>query len=585
MAVTIKDIAAAAGVSPSTVSRTCKDSPSISRDTKERIRRIMAQMGYEPNFEAEPSEAFSKTIGIILPSSQRDVYENAFHLEIIRGIGQFCNQRRYVNTVITGEDDAEVLDAIQSMVANTQADGFILLYSKKDCPVAAYLRSEGLLHVIVGKAAQSANQTIYIDNDNALAGEEATDYLYEMGHRRIAYFGVSNAMLFSAERKRGYQMSLLKHDITPREGDCVVVSLNHRLNILGYLDLSDFGEEYANSGNAGGDDIILALRWVRDNIAAFGGDPGCVTVFGQSGGGAKVTTLLQTPAADGLYHRAMIMSGVLEGLLNDSVGSGRDCVQALMQELGVQTAQQLETVPYHQLAQAYRNVSPALKAKGANVGQSPHPNRFYLGDPLHNGSGFRPETADIPVLIGTVYSEFYGFFDGLKGVGPEEAVGLSAAETLRKQFRTAYPHRPEEDLLLADTSFRAPTIKYVRERAKAGGKVYSYLFDQDFPLMGKSTPWHCADIPFVFHNTELVPVCAFEGAKQLEAEIFGAVMQFARTGAPGWAASTEDVEQTMLFGPQSRLVQNHDHALIEALAPFTDLRMKKATRAGGQIQH
>ena len=131
-----------------------------------------------------------------LPSSQRDVYENAFHLEIIRGIGQFCNQRRYVNTVITGEDDAEVLDAIQSMVANTQADGFILLYSKKDCPVAAYLRSEGLLHVIVGKAAQSANQTIYIDNDNALAGEEATDYLYEMGHRRIAYFGVSNAMLF-----------------------------------------------------------------------------------------------------------------------------------------------------------------------------------------------------------------------------------------------------------------------------------------------------------------------------------------------------------------------------------------------------
>ena len=144
-------------------------------------------------------------------------------MPFIWGIGQFCNQRRYVNTVITGEDDAEVLDAIQSMVANTQADGFILLYSKKDCPVAAYLRSEGLLHVIVGKAAQSANQTIYIDNDNALAGEEATDYLFEMGHRRIAYFGVSNAMLFSAERKRGYQMSLLKHGITPREGDCVEI--------------------------------------------------------------------------------------------------------------------------------------------------------------------------------------------------------------------------------------------------------------------------------------------------------------------------------------------------------------------------
>ena len=221
MAVTIKDVAAAAGVSPSTVSRTCKDSPSISRETKERVRRVMAQLGYEPSFEAEPIEAFSKTIGIILPSSQREVYENAFHLEIIRGIGQFCNQRRYVNTVITGEDDAEVLDAIQSMVANAQADGFILLYSKKNCPVTAYLRSEGLLHVIVGKAAQSANQTIYIDNDNALAAEEATDYLYELGHRRIAYLGASSEMLYAAERRRGYQMSLLKHGITPRENDCV----------------------------------------------------------------------------------------------------------------------------------------------------------------------------------------------------------------------------------------------------------------------------------------------------------------------------------------------------------------------------
>ena len=118
-----------------------------------------------------------------------------------------------VDAIIIRSDviDAEVLDAIQSMVANTQADGFILLYSKKDCPVAAYLRSEGLLHVIVGKAAQSANQTIYIDNDNALAGEEATDYLYEMGHRRIAYLGSDNAYMFTADRKRGYQAATVSY--------------------------------------------------------------------------------------------------------------------------------------------------------------------------------------------------------------------------------------------------------------------------------------------------------------------------------------------------------------------------------------
>lgn len=221
MAVTIKDVAAAAGVSPSTVSRTCKDSPSISRETKEKVRRIMAQLGYEPNFEVEPVEAFSKTIGIVLPASARDAYENAFYLETIRGISQFCNQRRYVNTIITGEDDAEILDTIQSMVANSQADGFIVLYSKKDCPVVEYLNNEGLLYVIIGKAVQSANQTIYIDNDNALAGEEATDHLYELGHRRIAYFGVSSENLFSSERKRGYQLSLLKHGIAPLEDYCV----------------------------------------------------------------------------------------------------------------------------------------------------------------------------------------------------------------------------------------------------------------------------------------------------------------------------------------------------------------------------
>ena len=94
-------------------------------------------------------------------------------------------------------------------------------------------------------------------------------------------------------------------------GDVVVISLNHRLNILGYLDLSPFGEEYKNSGNAGNADMVAALQWIHENIANFGGDPENVTLFGQSGGGAKVTTLLQTPAADGLFHKGIVMSGVL----------------------------------------------------------------------------------------------------------------------------------------------------------------------------------------------------------------------------------------------------------------------------------
>ena len=104
MAVTIRDVAALAGVSPSTVSRTCKNHPSISRETKEKVRQAMAQLGYEPNVPSGNGQA-SQLIGIILPPSSRDVYENAFYLEAIRGISQFCNGREYVSTIVTGQDD------------------------------------------------------------------------------------------------------------------------------------------------------------------------------------------------------------------------------------------------------------------------------------------------------------------------------------------------------------------------------------------------------------------------------------------------------------------------------------------------
>ncbi len=139
-----------------------------------------------------------------------------------------------------------------------------------------------------------------------------------------------------------------------RLGQVVVVSVNHRLNLLGYFDLSDFGEEYANSGNAGTDDLIAALRWVRDNIERFGGDPENVTLFGQSGGGAKITALLQSPGADGLFAKGINMSGVLQnGVVGSYAKSGRRLGEVMMQELGVHGVKELETVPYEALAAAY----------------------------------------------------------------------------------------------------------------------------------------------------------------------------------------------------------------------------------------
>ncbi|MDR3883979.1 LacI family DNA-binding transcriptional regulator [Dorea longicatena] len=239
MAVTIKDVAALAGVSPSTVSRTCKNNPSISEETKERVRKAMAKLGYEPNFQASNlASQNSRTIGIILPASAKEVYENSFYLEAIQGISHYCNGRQYMTTIVTGQDEAEILDAVRSMSRSGKVDGFIILYSKKDDPVIDYLFNEGLLYILIGKATQYTNQTIYIDNDNLLAGREATEYLYQLGHRRIAYLGSDSSLMFSADRKAGYQLALASHQLPVRPEYCVEVknvSENNEEAIRGLL--------------------------------------------------------------------------------------------------------------------------------------------------------------------------------------------------------------------------------------------------------------------------------------------------------------------------------------------------------------
>ena len=158
------------------------------------------------------------------------------------------------------------------------------------------------------------------------------------------------------------------------QGDAVVVSVNHRLNVLGYLDLSPFDKKYANSGNAGHADMVAALKWIHDNIGLFGGDPENVTIFGQSGGGMKVADLMQIADADGLFHRALIMSGVSNASLMPScTGNGHAIVSALLQELGLSENElgKLETIPYYELANAYKKVSPVLAMKGEYIGGGP----------------------------------------------------------------------------------------------------------------------------------------------------------------------------------------------------------------------
>ena len=224
MAVTIKDVAALAGVSPSTVSRTCKNNPSISEETKERVRKAMAELGYEPNFQASNLAAqISRSIGIILPPSPKETYENSFYLEAIRGISHYCNAHQYISTIVTGQNEEEILTAVRSMSRSGKVDGFIVLYSRVNDPVIDFLFSEGLLYILIGKPAQYTNHTIYIDNDNLLAGQEATEYLYALGHRKIAYLGVDNSLVFSANRKTGYMAALLNHGLTVQPEYCIEV--------------------------------------------------------------------------------------------------------------------------------------------------------------------------------------------------------------------------------------------------------------------------------------------------------------------------------------------------------------------------
>ena len=221
MAVTVKDVAKRAGVSPATVSRVCNNNPSISRETRERVQQAIAELGYELPNPPEPALMPAiKTIGIVLPPSTREAYENTFYLKAIRGISQVCNQRQVTGTVITGQDYTETLRSVQTLHRSGKADGFILLYSRRNDMVIDYLCEQGLLYVIIGKADDLAGQTMCIDNDNLLAGREAADYLYSLGHRRIGFLGPASDFLYASDRCAGYQLSLLLHGLPVQQEYC-----------------------------------------------------------------------------------------------------------------------------------------------------------------------------------------------------------------------------------------------------------------------------------------------------------------------------------------------------------------------------
>ena len=228
MSVTIKDVAALAGVSTSTVSRVCNNNPAISKETADRVRKAMADLGYEPNTSSEPAPPQPiKMIGIVLPPSDKEGFENNFFLKAIRGISQVCNQRQTASTIITGEDAQELLHSVKTLHLSGRIDGFILLYSRKNDVIAEYLCDQAIPYVLVGKPQDGSNVTLCIDNDNLTAGKDAADYLYDLGHRRIGFLGKGKDQLYAADRQAGWQLSMVMHGLTPDPQDCIQMDHVH----------------------------------------------------------------------------------------------------------------------------------------------------------------------------------------------------------------------------------------------------------------------------------------------------------------------------------------------------------------------
>ena len=371
-----------------------------------------------------------------------------------------------------------------------------------------------------------------------------------------------------------------------RDYDVVVVSVNHRLNAFGYLDLSSFGEKYWNSVNVGMADLVEALRWVRDNIACFGGDPENVTIFGQSGGGGKVTILGQIPEADGLFHRAVVMSGVIPAGDLDGNCDPRELVLEILRILRLEPedVEKLEKVPVPQFIWAVNRAARFLEKQGKRVGWGPRPNAYYLCDPLVGD--FTPASLKVPTLVGSVLAEFCFFMpmenrDALSESQREarviETYGEEGGPRVLEAFRRAYPGKNVVYATGLDTMFLPDTLRYVKKKAsEASAPVYNYLFAKVFDYNGGMAAWHCSDIPYFFHNGEKIPVCQQKNVETLDRVMSGALVAFARTGDPNtpglphWERCTGEKTVTMVFDDDCRSAEGLNEELLPLVLKYKE---------------
>lgn len=372
-----------------------------------------------------------------------------------------------------------------------------------------------------------------------------------------------------------------------RKHDVVAISVNHRLNIMGYLYLANFGGKWANASNVGMLDNVRALEWIKENIAAFGGDPGNVTIFGQSGGAGKVSTLMAMPAAKGLFHRAIAESGA--ALTATPAAQAMKTTELVLQKLNIKPDQldQLQTRPWQEILEAMR---PPAGARGGGPGGG----GLNFGPVLDGKSlptnPFDPTapalSAGVPFLTGTTATEVTFFAPDARLHQIDDAElrnrvkasirGSDAdADRIIALYRKNQPGRDNIDLFLrldTDNSFFRQGVETQAERkaAQKGAPVYMYRFEYYSPVRdGRLKAMHCMEIPFVFDNLEAGKVYTgiSPAAQRIADQMSAAWVAFARTGnpnhkgIPNWMPFNADQRPTMVFGAgsEARLVNDPGH--------------------------
>ncbi len=373
-----------------------------------------------------------------------------------------------------------------------------------------------------------------------------------------------------------------------RRGDVVVVSLNHRLNIFGHLHLADIGgSAWAHSGNAGVLDLVAGLSWVRANVGHFGGDPGNVTIFGELGGGGKVSVLLAMPAARGLFHRAIIQSGA--AIRVSTRERANALAAAVLTELGLGRGEceRLQTLPAERLLAA---MAPASRVVGRT--EWPLLDRYDFGPvvdgndlPQHPGEPAAPAIADeIPLMIGGTREESAFFlanddavWNGTLGEDDlrQRLSAVAGAETddLLAAYDAAMPHASPADRLIAALTGSNFWLRSVllaeRYAARRRAPVYMYSLDWRSPShRGRLKAHHAMDLPFVFDNVDVPDTTAgAPGARELAARVSATWIAFARNGRPdnpaipSWPAYTSAQRATMILDTACRIAYDPDHEM------------------------